>query len=99
MREGGRGGGGREGRKGRGEAEGGEEETEGEVEGGKREERGERKGEGEKSTLFMSVPYLLLFSIMVLDAGRIVEFDPPDELLSNKNGVFFSMAKDAGLAS
>ena len=38
-------------------------------------------------------------SIMVLDAGQIVEFNPPTDLLDNKNSVFFSMAKDAGLAS
>ena len=42
---------------------------------------------------------ILCFSIMVLDAGRIKEFDPPNELLSNKNSVFFSMAKDAGLVN
>ena len=38
-------------------------------------------------------------SVMVLDAGRIVEYDPPAELLSNKNTVFYSMAKDAGLTA
>ena len=34
---------------------------------------------------------------MVLDFGRIVEFGSPNELLSNKKGPFFSMAKDANL--
>ena len=36
---------------------------------------------------------------MVLDAGRVVEFDPPADLLDNKNTVFYSMAKDAGLVN
>ncbi|KRY67187.1 Multidrug resistance-associated protein 1 [Trichinella pseudospiralis] len=35
--------------------------------------------------------------IMVLDAGRIAEFEPPQQLLNNKNSIFYSMAKDAGL--
>jgi len=35
--------------------------------------------------------------IMVLDKGRIVEFDPPQALLSNIHGAFHAMAKDAGL--
>ncbi|KRZ13592.1 Multidrug resistance-associated protein 1, partial [Trichinella zimbabwensis] len=35
--------------------------------------------------------------IMVLDAGRIAEFEPPQQLLNDKNSIFYSMAKDAGL--
>ena len=35
--------------------------------------------------------------IMVLDKGRIVEFDAPQVLLSKKRSVFYSMAADAGI--
>ncbi|CAL9687902.1 unnamed protein product [Knipowitschia caucasica] len=35
--------------------------------------------------------------VMVLDAGRIVEFDSPSNLL-DKHGHFYSMAKDAGIS-
>lgn len=34
---------------------------------------------------------------MVMDAGRIVEFDTPSELLSNVNSQFYDMAKAACL--
>ncbi len=40
-----------------------------------------------------------VYSIMVLDAGRMIEFDPLGELLNNKNTVFYSMANDAGLTN
>ncbi|KAJ8954540.1 hypothetical protein NQ318_000774 [Aromia moschata] len=35
--------------------------------------------------------------VMVVDAGRIVEFDSPENLLQNKEGFFYSLIKQDGL--
>ena len=35
--------------------------------------------------------------VMVLDQGKIIEFDSPQNLLSNSESHFFGMAKNAGL--
>jgi len=35
--------------------------------------------------------------VMVLDKGNIVEFDAVKSLLNNEKGIFYSMAKSAGL--
>ncbi len=51
------------------------------------------------SLLSLSLSLSAQCSIMVLDNGRIVEYDPPGELLTNKKSAFYSMAKDAGLAA
>ncbi|KAF9182685.1 hypothetical protein BGZ51_004502 [Haplosporangium sp. Z 767] len=36
--------------------------------------------------------------ILVLDNGRVSEFDPPQTLLQNKNGIFYSLATKSGNA-
>lgn len=36
---------------------------------------------------------------MVLDKGKLIEFDSPATLLNDKRSTFYSMAKDAGLVS
>ncbi|KAI5638820.1 ABC transporter domain-containing protein [Phthorimaea operculella] len=35
--------------------------------------------------------------VMVLDRGQLVEYAPPQQLLQDRNSIFFGMAKDAGL--
>lgn len=35
--------------------------------------------------------------VMVLDAGILAEYDTPQNLLANRNSIFYSMARDAGL--
>ncbi|XP_039751038.1 multidrug resistance-associated protein 1 isoform X2 [Pararge aegeria] len=37
--------------------------------------------------------------VMVLDRGQLVEFAPPQQLLQDKNSIFYGMAKDAGLVN
>merc|ERR1719328_1010751 len=36
--------------------------------------------------------------VLVLQNGQKVEYDAPDKLKENSNGIFYSMCKDAGLA-
>ena len=50
---------------------------------------------GKKSS-FVSIDTYLLCRILVLEAGRVVEFGAPRDLLERK-GNFYRMAKDAGL--
>ena len=37
------------------------------------------------------------FRILVMDQGRVAEFDTPRNLLNDDNSIFHSMAKHAGL--
>ena len=39
------------------------------------------------------------FRIIVLDNGRIVEYESPGKLLADEKSAFLSMTKDAGLAT
>ena len=45
----------------------------------------------------LALKFYVLFRVMVLDAGLIKEFDSPQTLLADTNGIFFAMAHDAGL--
>jgi hypothetical protein len=50
------------------------------------------------SHVFVCINFLFfLCRILVLDAGLIKEFDTPSNLLADSTGVFYSLAKDAGL--
>lgn len=40
---------------------------------------------------------IFCFRVLVLDAGKVAEFDSPINLIKTK-GIFYEMAKDAGLA-
>lgn len=35
--------------------------------------------------------------ILVLDKGNVAEFEAPNQLLEDKQSIFYSMAKEAGL--
>lgn len=37
--------------------------------------------------------------VIVLDQGIIAEYDSPKALLSNKNSIFYGMAKNAGIVN
>jgi ATP-binding cassette, subfamily C (CFTR/MRP), member 1 len=37
--------------------------------------------------------------ILVVDAGKVAEFDTPQKLLKNKSSIFYSLAKEAGQAT
>jgi ABC-type multidrug transport system fused ATPase/permease subunit len=39
----------------------------------------------------------ILIRIIVLDKGVIKEFDSPDELMKDTDGLFYKLAKDAGI--
>ena len=49
-----------------------------------------------KKELTIVMQFLYAFRIIVLEAGEIVEFGTPQDLLDSK-GKFYGMAKDAGL--
>ena len=41
--------------------------------------------------------YIHFDRVLVLESGRITEYDSPPNLLSNQKSSFYAMAKDAGL--
>lgn len=48
------------------------------------------------SVHFSQCVFPFVHRVMVLDAGKIVEFDSPAKLLE-QHGYFYAMAKDAGI--
>lgn len=54
--------------------------------------------QSQKASWFVTQSCCLSSSrVLVLDKGQIAEFDTPSNLISQR-GVFYGMAKDAGLA-
>ena len=47
--------------------------------------------------LIFLIAMFLYSRILVLENGKVVEFDKPQVLLTNRQGIFFSMASDAHL--
>lgn len=41
--------------------------------------------------------FLALYRILVMDAGKVKEFDSPTALLADSKSIFHGMAADAGL--
>jgi ATP-binding cassette subfamily C (CFTR/MRP) protein 1 len=37
--------------------------------------------------------------ILVMDGGKVAEFDSPEHLLSNPQTIFYSLAREAGLVA
>ena len=53
---------------------------------------------GSPSVIICNVcSFLCYCRVLVLDQGEIKEFDSPGVLMADKDSVFASMAKDAGL--
>ena len=46
---------------------------------------------------YVCLPSVPSHSVLVLGAGKVLEYASPTELLANSSSVFYSMAKDAGL--
>ena len=43
------------------------------------------------------MPIYVCVRVMVMDAGKVVEYDRPDTLLADPNTIFYSMARDASI--
>ena len=46
---------------------------------------------------YILISTTLIFRILVLDKGLVKEFDSPENLLKDKNNIFYSLAKSAGV--
>ena len=43
--------------------------------------------------------FFFSFRIAVMDKGQLSQLDSPQNLLKDEQGIFYKMAKDAGIAS
>ena len=42
---------------------------------------------------------MIMYRIVVLDSGRVVEYDSPGNLTGDRKSIFHSMAKNVGLVA